>query len=497
MKTNLNEEIDRIKTLMSINEAVLPEVVSFLSKTLGYFDNVAKLTDDFSKVLKQTDRIKFNDFESSVKDIVRRNLPNVDVTYLSPQFLVRQIATYGDDVAKKELLYFLNTQSDEIAQYTTRIIKNDEALLKNVSSIEKSVLEGQLTNLGLESRFINDITSSLYVDAKKMAEFVKSWKVNWDKTSGMRAEFADAIKQLDATPEFNKTYKRLINDEKYMSDVIGRMYKEVSSKTKEQAVAYLEKQFTETLEALSKSGDSAGLEFYKKYWNWATALKTRMSKDASLWKKTYTSICSFYFMILLPPALLIETIYWHIIRNEEETKQKFANSEKAAELRVQIEKGEKTAADYDDAYNIWGIEQYWLEVGEKSTIIPYIFKVVGSGALKGLGFDFEGSEKTIEQKMKDGMELLKIKNSASGTTKTTTYVNQLDDKDGKKGFKSWLKTEFYNPQNSSFTAEDERVMVQDNIDKNIYYYTPYDNKTQKDLPKITFEFKDGKFQEKK
>jgi hypothetical protein len=426
MKTNLNEEIVRIKNLMSINEAVVPEVVSFLSKTLGYFDNVAKLTGDFSDLLKQTDRIKFNDFEYGIKDIVKRSLPNVDTTYLSPKFLVSQIAVYGDDVAKKELLYFLNKESGEIAQYTTNIIKNDETILKNVSNIEKSVLEGQLTNLGLDATRVNDITSSLYVDAKKMAEFAKSWKVNWAKTGGMRAEFADAIKQLDSNPTFNETYKRLINDEKYMNNVVERMYKDISSKTKEQAITFLETEFQKTLDTLIESGDSKGLQLYKQYWNWATALKTRMNKDASFIKKTYTAIATFYVGILLPIGLAWETIYWYLIRKEDETKKLFLRSKEGQQLVEQVKNNKITPAQLWEEYDNWGgfkDKTFWKGVGMKSVIVPEIIKNILGGGAEGMNIKLDGVEETIEQKTNEGQELLKLNDGTSTTT--STYVDNL------------------------------------------------------------------------
>jgi hypothetical protein len=101
---------------------------------------------------------------------------------------------------------------------------------------------------------------------------------------------------------------------------------------------------------------------------------------------------------------------------------------------------------------------------------------------------------TLEERMAEGKKILETGKIPS--ILTTIHNNALDDKDGKKGFKSWLKTEYYKPTDK-FDNEDEALMVQDTTDTNIYYYTPYDNNTKKDLPKLTFEYKDGKFQEKK
>jgi len=83
-------------------------------------------------------------------------------------------------------------------------------------------------------------------------------------------------------------------------------------------------------------------------------------------------------------------------------------------------------------------------------------------------------------------------------TATTTHNNALEDgTDGKPGFKSWLKSANIVTTQKTFDAEDEKVMLQDEVNKNIYTYTPWDNIKKVDLPKLTFEYKDGKFQEKK
>jgi len=49
MKTNLNEEIKRIKEIMLISEATTGGIVGFLSDTLGFFDNLASKSDEFLK----------------------------------------------------------------------------------------------------------------------------------------------------------------------------------------------------------------------------------------------------------------------------------------------------------------------------------------------------------------------------------------------------------------------------------------------------------------
>ena len=122
MKTNLNEEIKRIKEIMLISEATTGGIVGFLSDTLGFFDNLASKSDEFLKSLKSVDVIKANDFKYGLDDIAKRAIPNITTAGVSPSFLIKQIKTYGDDVAKKELLRFLNTQSSEFADITTNII---------------------------------------------------------------------------------------------------------------------------------------------------------------------------------------------------------------------------------------------------------------------------------------------------------------------------------------------------------------------------------------
>ena len=160
MKTNLNEEIKRIKEIMLISEATTGGIVGFLGDTLGFFDNLASKSDDFFKNLKTVDRTKANDFKYGLDDIVKRAIPNITTDGVNPSFLIKQIKTYGDDVAKKELLRFLNTQSSEFADITTNIIKTDEKLLKNVSKIEQSILETELSTLGLDARYIKSITDN-------------------------------------------------------------------------------------------------------------------------------------------------------------------------------------------------------------------------------------------------------------------------------------------------------------------------------------------------
>jgi hypothetical protein len=492
MKTNLNEEIKRIKEIMLISEATTGGIVGFLSDTLGFFDNLASKSDDFFKNLKTFDRTKANDFKYGLDDIVKRAIPNITTDGVSPSFLIKQIKTYGDDVAKKELLRFLNTQSSEFADITTNIIKTDEKLLKNVSKIEQSILETELTTLGLEARYIKNITDSLYVSPDLLKQFAAAWKVNWEKFGGARAELSDAIKELDATPGFVDTYKRYLNDEKFMYNMVETMIKDTNPKTKQAFINSMETKLSGLLEKAKDSGDVTELNAIKKYWNWVTNQKTRLNKDAGLWKKTYTTVGTVYFGLLLPLAAIIASGDFLFFVNAEDNKKKFNTTEDGIKLKKEVDEGKKTTADVYSAYRRWCVSEFAKETG---MISVWPFKI-GYDAVKGMFMHvgLMNPDPTLEERMAEGKKILETGKIPS--ILTTIHNNALDDKDGKKGFKSWLKTEYYKPTDK-FDNEDEALMVQDTTDTNIYYYTPYDNNTKKDLPKLTFEYKDGKFQEKK
>jgi len=494
MKTNLNEEIKRIKEIMLISEATTGGIVGFLGDTLGLFDNLASKSDDFFKNLKTVDRTKANDFKYGLDDIVKRAIPNITTDGVNPSFLIKQIKTYGDDVAKKELLRFLNTQSSEFADITTNIIKTDEKLLKNVSKIEQSILETELSTLGLDARYIKSITDSLYVSPELLKQYAAAWKVNWKKLGGVRNELAEAIKELDATPGFVDTYRAYLKDEKFMYNMIESLIKETNPKTKQAFLNSMETKLSELLGKAKETGDIKGLNKIKKYWNWVTAQKTRLDNESSFWKKSYTAIGTVYVGLLLPGAVVLELIKFLAFTNQEDNKKDFNSSDDGIKVQKEIDLGKKSDADYYDEYNEWCYKKFAWGVGSTS-----IFPIsLGIEFFKGVftNVDLIPEPKTREEKTKLGKD---IKDAGTISLKdTTTHNNALEDgTDGKPGFKSWLKSANIVTTQKTFDAEDEKVMLQDEVNKNIYTYTPWDNIKKVDLPKLTFEYKDGKFQEKK
>ena len=492
MKTNLNEEIKRIKEIMLISEATTGAIVGFLADTLGFFDNLASKSDEFLKSLKSVDVIKANDFKYGLDDIAKRAIPNITTDGISPSFLIKQIKTYGDNVAKKELLRFLNTQSDEFAEITTNIIKTDEKLLKNVSKIEQSILETELTTLGLEARYIKNITDSLYVSPDLLKQFAAAWKVNWEKFGGVRTELSDAIKELDATPGFVDTYKRYLNDEKFMYNMVETMIKDTNPKTKQAFINSMETKLSGLLEKAKESGDVTELNAIKKYWNWATNQKTRLNKDAGLWKKTYTTVGTVYFGLLLPLAAIITSGDFLFFVNADDNRKKFNTTEDGIKLKKEVDEGKITLVDVYNTYRRWCVSEFAKETG---MISVWPFKI-GIDAIIGMAkhVGIMNPEPTLEEKMAEGKEIIETGKIPS----IIIHNNALEDgTDGKPGFKSWLKSANVVKTQTTFDADDENVMLQDNVNKNIYTYTPWDNNAKKDLPKLTFEYKDGKFQEKK
>jgi hypothetical protein len=254
----------------------------------------------------------------------------------------------------------------------------------------------------------------------------------------------------------------------------------------------METKLSELLGKAKETGDIKGLNKIKKYWNWVTAQKTRLDNESSFWKKSYTAIGTVYVGLLLPGAVVFEGIKFLAFTNQEDNKKDFNSSDDGIKVQKEIDLGKKSDADYYDEYNEWCYKKFAWGVGSTS-----IFPIsLGIEFFKGAftNVDLIPEPKTREEKTKLGKD---IKDAGTISLKDTTiYNNALDDKDGKKGFKSWLKTEYYKPTDK-FDNEDEALMVQDTTNTNIYYYTPYDNNTKKDLPKLTFEYKDGKFQEKK
>jgi hypothetical protein len=199
-----------------------------------------------------------------------------------------------------------------------------------------------------------------------------------------------------------------------------------------------------------------------------------------------------YFGLLLPLAAIIASGDFLFFVNAEDNKKKFNTTEDGIKLKKEVDEGKKTLADVYSTYRRWCVSEFAKETG---MISVWPFKI-GYDAVKGMlmHVGIMNPDPTLEERMAEGKKI--IQTAKIPSILTTIHNNALDDKDGKKGFKSWLKNEYYKPTDK-FDNEDEALMVQDTTNTNIYYYTPYDNNTKKDLPKLTFEYKDGKFQEKK
>jgi hypothetical protein len=168
----------------------------------------------------------------------------------------------------------------------------------------------------------------------------------------------------------------------------------------------------------------------------------------------------------------------------------FTSDESLLKQYLQTEEGGRLFKE-GNIYNLNEKFDQWksaLYQGMTSGLKKFVYPITQLG-----GIDLNQKSNFTKEQIDKIVSDLKLPETA-----TTTYNNALEDgTDGKPGFKSWLKSANIVTTQKTFDAEDEKVMLQDEVNKNIYTYTPWDNIKKVDLPKLTFEYKDGKFQEKK
>ena len=153
MKNLISEEIKRIKEIMLISEAAPPSgLIGSLADAVGFLDNLIPTVQKYYDEL--VDANSKNRFMGNIRLIASSaNVPNPNS--LNLKGLISGIANSTDEVAKKDLLKYLNTNSPDVAKSVTNFIKNDRRLLSAVSDIDSTLLRTELNDIGLGSQYDN------------------------------------------------------------------------------------------------------------------------------------------------------------------------------------------------------------------------------------------------------------------------------------------------------------------------------------------------------
>jgi hypothetical protein len=422
----ITEEIKRIKEIMLISEATPGRgLVGMIADTFGFFDNLAAKADNVYKALKTTDVIKANDFRYGLADIATRKVPSItDPANLSPKYLITTMARVGDDATKLELLQLLNRTSDEIAEETTKLIKNNEKLLSSISEIDKTVLKTELQTLGLPLNKIDDITGSLYVKSDELATMFKDWDVKWGELDGLRTEFVNAINDLDVNQAFKTKYSTLLKDKEWITNTIKKMPFEVTSKTAAEANTYLNSEMSKYLTELTKLAQEGKLPTDKakklvNYYNWLIARKKWADTNTPKWKAVLSTLLHTWVGLLLPLSALWEGGE-RVLTSEDDLIKQWEESEEGKSATKDMESGTLTSDKYWDEFSNWKLKTLAYDIGGTSMVIP---KIVSSFAAGIVGI--EGTEMTYEEKLKKGKDLFnKTKNKVTPTT-TIKTIDEL------------------------------------------------------------------------
>jgi hypothetical protein len=426
----ITEEIKRIKEIMLISEATPGRgLIGMIADTFGFFDNLAAKADNVYKSLRTTDVIKANDFKYGLADIATRKVPSItDPTNLSPKYLITTMAKIGDDATRLEILQLLNRTSDEIAEETTKLIKNNEKLLSSISDIDETVLKTELQTLGLPVNKIDDITGSLYVKSDKLKDMFKDWNVKWDELDGLRTEFVNAINDLDVNQAFKTKYSKLLKDKEWMTNTIKKMSTEITSKTVAEANAYLNSEMSKYLTELTNLAKEGKLpadnaKKLVRYYNWLIARKQWADKNTSWWKATFSTLFNVWVGLLLPLSAIWEGGE-RVFTSSDDLIKQWKDSEEGNAATIDMESNKLSADKYWDKFSNWKLKTLAYDIGGTSMVIPKILSLIGAGM-----FGIEGTEMTYEEKLRKGQEIFKqTKNPASGTTYT----------DDEASFKKWM-----------------------------------------------------------
>jgi hypothetical protein len=422
----ITEEIKRIKEIMLISESTPGSgLVGMIANTFGFFDNLVAKANNVYDALKTTDVIKANDFRYGLTDIATRKVPSItNPASLSPNDLLTTMAKINDDTIKLELLQLLNKTSDEIAEETTKLIKNNEKLLSSISDIDETVLIQELDKLGLPFSKIDDITKSLYVKSDKLNDMFKDWDVKWDELGGLRQEFVNAINDLDVNQAFKTKYSTLLEDKKWITNTIKKMPAEVTSKTAADANTYLNREMSKYLAELTELAKEGKLPTDKSkklvnYFNWLIARKKWADTNTPGWKSGLSTLLHTWVGLVLPLSAILEGGE-RVLTSEDDLIKQWEDSEEGMLATKDMESGTLTSDKYWDKFSNWKLKTLAYDIGKTSTVIPKIVSSFTEGVV-----GFEGTKMTYEEKLKKGNDLFnKTKNKVTPTT-TIKTIDEL------------------------------------------------------------------------
>lgn len=397
MKNLINEEIKRIKQIMLLKEASPPRgLIGVLADASGFFDNlIPKVTNYYDK-LSEAEKTRF------IGDI-RRLASGANVSNpnsLNIQGLIKGISNTVDDAAKINLLKYLNTSDDAIAEKTLQLIKNDSTLLANASEIEKSVLATELNAIGL-GKYVNDVTMSLMKKPSELTDMFADWKVKWNETGALRGEYVNALENLNVNQAFKSKYSQLLNDESWMTNTIKNLSNSIPTKTPDEASAYIESELAKYLQQkmeLAKTQEEVSK--IKQYKNFIFQLKKWADKNYSRWKLFPETVLAFWIGAILPASAIFESASY-LIRDEKEFDKRFRESDEGKDAVAKYESGEINAEELQKLFLSFTRKNLAKDIGRTSTVVPKIISLVGSGVVSGVA----PTEKTSEDLSKEGQDL--------------------------------------------------------------------------------------------
>ena len=418
MKNLISEEIKRIKEIMLISEAAPPGgLIGSLADAAGFLDNLIPTVQKYYDEL--VDANSKNRFMGNIRLIASSaNVPNPNS--LNLKGLISGIANSTDEVAKKDLLKYLNTNSPDVAKSVTNFIKNDRRLLSAVSDIDSTLLRTELNDIGLGSQYDN-IAKSLIKKPNELTDMFKDWKVKWAETDGLRGEYVSAIDDLNVDQTFKDKYKQILNDEAWMTNAIKKLSAEIPYKTPEDASAYLEKSMSEYLTKLATMAKTKEqLSLIQKYKDFIFQRKKWADTNYPNWKAALSTVLPFYIGALLPASAIFETVAYGV-RSDADFEQAFATSEEGQTAMVELEKGEITPEEFQQKFLNYSRKELAKDIGNTSVIVPKIAALIGLGAVESVS----PKGKSKEQMAKEGQELFdRLKNKK---TTTSTNIMKLDD----------------------------------------------------------------------
>jgi hypothetical protein len=400
----------------------------------------------------------------------------------------------GDKAVKTKLIKVLNRNFDEANQITSDIIKTNQILLAEIDKLDAQVLRKTLEDtLGLKTTYLDEIISTFYKTVTDVGETLKKLGMTYDDatTETIRKEILSGLESSIANPEIKK-YVKFIGGKDgsdKMKVIYNKSFSDINKMaggiTDANAESYFNKELSKLITQLKDAGMTKDnltkfSETTKGVIDWLTGYKN-IQKSKGFGKALGVGL-------VIPRAYVFGWGTISLITGViafGETKF-FTSDESLLKQYLQTEEGsrlfkEGNIYNLNEKFDQWKSALYQgMTSGLKKFVYPFE-QLAGIDLNQKSNFTKEQIDKIVSD--------LKLPETA-----TTTHNNALEDgTDGKKGFKSWLKTEVY--PTLTLTTGDEKYMVQDKINKSKYYFTPYDSDTKKDLPQKTFEYKDGKFQE--